>query len=263
MLAGYDYLLGAAARLQWDAEGIPLAADRTQALALAAPVRGRLQTLVGGFSVAEHAVAQELAPFAAAAAVLDPDPRARECFAVQAGDERRHARWFDRLAGKLLGLDRQAARAVAPAPIRELFESELPATAASLAARAAPAQLGAAVGLYHLLLEGIVFAIGQEALLTLAQEQGLAGVADGVARVQGDERWHVGLGVLALQRLAEHGRARPVEITDAAIRAAGAWGPSIATPERIERALAVHGRRLAVITPPIAEARARAGSAPR
>ncbi len=151
-------------------------------------MRARLRTLIAGFVVAEHAVAGELEPFVAAAAALDPDPGARACFAAQAADERRHARWFDRLAGELLGLDRPAARAAAPPAIRRLFESELPAAAAALAARAAPEQMAAAVGLYHVVLEGIAFAVGQEALSELARDHGLTAVADGVSRVQGDER---------------------------------------------------------------------------
>jgi len=241
MLAGYDHLLTAARRLQWDAEEPCLERDRGALASLPAPVRAELRALVAGFVVAEHAVADELEPFVAAAAALDPDPSARECFAAQARDERRHARWFDRLAGELFGLERAAAREAAPRAIRELFESELPATARALAAQTDPARLAAAVGLYHVVLEGIALAVGQEALLELAREAGLPGVADGVARVQGDERWHVGLGVLALQRL----RA-PVEVEAAAGRAAAAWGPTVATPERTERVLAAHGRRLSI-----------------
>ena len=241
MLAGYDHLLTAAQRLRWDAEAISLRSDRAVLAALPAPVRAEARTLSAGFVVAEHAVAEELEPFVAAAAALDPDPCARECFAAQTKDERRHARWFDRLAGELFGLDRDAARAAAPVAIRELFESELPAAARELAARTDPAQLAAAVGLYHVVLEGIAFAVGQEALLGLARGHGLPGVAEGVARVQGDERWHVGLGALALQRLGA-----PVEVDAAARRAIAAWGPAIATSERTERVLAAHSRRLTI-----------------
>jgi ribonucleoside-diphosphate reductase beta chain len=242
MLAGYDHLLAAARRLQWDAEAISLDRDRAALRELPGSTRDAIMTLVAGFVVAEHAVADELEPFVAAAREVDSDPSATECFAVQAADERRHARWFDRLAGELFGLDRAAARRAAPTAIRELFESELPATARTLAAHTTdPAQLAAAVGLYHVVLEGIAFAVGQEALLELAHGHGLDGVADGVARVQGDERWHVGLGVLALQRLGA-----PLDVQAPARRAIAAWGPSIATPERTERVLAAHRRRLMI-----------------
>ncbi|HTU31254.1 MAG TPA: ribonucleotide-diphosphate reductase subunit beta [Solirubrobacteraceae bacterium] len=252
MLAGYDHLLAAARRLQWNAEAISLQHDLAALDALPTDVRAAARTLTAGFVVAEHAVAEQLEPFVAAAGDLDPDPRARECFRAQANDERRHARWFDRLAAELFGLDRQTARAAAPGAVRELFESELPAAARALAASGASrSQMAAAVGLYHVVLEGIAFAVGQEALLELAREHGLHGVADGVARVQGDERWHVGLGVLALQRLGA-----PLEIEAPARRALTAWGPSIATPERTERVLAAHARRLTIASArPLTESR--------
>jgi ribonucleoside-diphosphate reductase beta chain len=225
MLAGYDHLLAAARRLQWDAEAIDLSADH-------APGDARLAELVGGFVVAEQAVAAQLDPWIAAAG----DPLARQCFIVQQGDERRHARFFARVAAEVLDLDAARAAARAPAPIRELFEQTLPATARALAADAAT--IGEAVGLYHLVIEGIVFSIGQEALLEHARAQGLAGTAEGVARVQHDERWHVGLGVLHLQR-----RGAPVDVGETVRVALSAWGPAIATPDRVARALAVHTRR--------------------
>jgi ribonucleoside-diphosphate reductase beta chain len=223
MLAGYDHLLAAARRLQWDAEAIDLSADRVGGDAL-------ITDLVAGFLVAESAVAQELDPWIAAAG----DPAARECFAVQQRDERRHARFFERVADEVLG-ERPAARP----EIVELFARTLPATARALAADTGT--LGEAVGLYHLVIEGIVFAVGQEALLSLAVQRGLRGVADGVARVQADERWHVGLGVLQLQRLSV-----TIDVSDHAAAAMAVWGPDVATPERVEHSLAAHARRLKI-----------------
>ncbi len=238
MLAGYDHLLTAAARLQWDAEAIPLDGDRARARELDRDARTAVTELVAGFWVAEHAVATELAPFIAATA---PDSPARACFVQQAIDEARHARFFDRLLTEVLGLDRREARARCPPPIVELFEVALPARARSLAADVQ--EMPAAVSLYHLVLEAIVFAIGQEALLALAADAGgLTGLADGAARVQADERWHVGLGVLHLQQLGAS-----VELGREADAAAAAWGAAIATPERIARATATHARRMSVI----------------
>ncbi len=236
MLAGYDHLLTAARRLQWDAEAIGLRADAAAAARLPNAQRAVLTALVAGFCLAEHAVADELAPWVAGAGA---DPRARECFAVQANDEARHARFFDRVADEVLGLPPTQAAARAGDALHELFARELPATARALAADAE--RMGEAVGLYHLVLEGIVFAVGQEALLELAQAGGLSGIAEGVTRVQGDERWHVGLGVLHLQRLA-----MPVDLRGPAARAIVAWGPEVATPGRVDRVLAVHRRRLQI-----------------
>jgi ribonucleoside-diphosphate reductase beta chain len=235
MLAGYDHLLAAARRLQWDAEAIDLAADRTAADRLPAGDRAALDQLIAGFLVAESAVAAELDPWIAAA----DEPIARECFAAQQRDELRHARFFQRVATEVLGLDPATAYEAAPATIRELFRRTLPATARSLAADAGT--MAGAVGLYHLVLEGIVFAVGQESLLELASAHALDGVAAGVARVQADERWHVGLGVLHLQRLGA-----PVNVDEGVREALTAWGPAIATPQRTARVLAAHARRVKI-----------------
>ena len=63
-------------------------------------------------------------------------------------------------------------------------------------------------------------------------------------RVQADERWHIGLGVLALQRLGD--RAGLAEVAGQARRAIVAWGPQIATAERIAHVTATHARRLRI-----------------
>jgi ribonucleoside-diphosphate reductase beta chain len=239
MLAGYAHLLAAARRLQWDADTIDLRGEPAVLAGLTDQTRATLIELVAGFCVAERAVAVELAPWITAAGRDRDEPLTAQCFAVQAGDEARHARFFERVWTEALGHEPGTANASAPPPITELFCGELPATARALARDAG--ELAEAVGLYHIVLEGIVFAVGQEALLELARECGLHGIADGVARVQSDERWHVGLGVLALQRLGA-----PVDVAPAAGRAISAWGPRIATAQRTERALAVHARRLTI-----------------
>jgi ribonucleoside-diphosphate reductase beta chain len=243
MLAGYDHLLAAARRLRWDAEAIRLAADAETAAGLTAGDRMELTALIGGFWIAEHAVAGELGPYVEAAGGAGADPAARECFAVQASDEARHARFFDRVAREVLGLTDPAA--CAPEAIATLFGTDLPAAAEALAADAGAPTMAAAVGLYHLVLEGIVFAVGQDALHELATRAGLSGVAEGVQRVQADERWHVGLGVLHLQRLGA-----PVDVTAVARRGITAWGPTVASDERVARVLAAHRRRLQIVGAP-------------
>jgi ribonucleoside-diphosphate reductase beta chain len=54
------------------------------------------------------------------------------------------------------------------------------------------------VGLYHMLLEGIVFDAGQHALLDDLADDALPGVREGVRRVELDERWHIGFGLRCL-----------------------------------------------------------------
>lgn len=244
-LAGYAHLLAAGRRLQWDADALALEADAAAWAGVPAPAAARIRRLVAGFCVAEVAVAEHLEPFAPAAA----DPQARACFLLQQGDERRHARFFARVAHEVVGLESDDAdaaggiRALAPPEVARLFDADLPALARRLAAGTAP--LVEAVGLYHLVLEGIVFSIGQTALLDELDGLGtLPAVRDGLARVQADERWHVGLGAMCLQ---DAGAATDIE--GLAARAATAWGPEVATPERVQHALRTHRRRTALLPP--------------
>src|SRR4051794_3286036 len=161
-----SFFAGIVARLQWDANGIDLAPDARAWPELPDERRRRLTTLLAGFRVAEDAVAEELTPFGEAA---DNSLVAWVMF-LQRRDEHRHARFFDRIAAEVVGLDgatpderRDAARQLAPAGVLELFEERLPALAGELAA--GRAALGEGIGLYHMVLEGIVLAAGQRALL--------------------------------------------------------------------------------------------------
>lgn len=246
MLAGYQHLLFAGRRLQWDEAALDLSADAAAVPALPRDARDRLVRLVAGFCVAEAAVAEHLTPFVTRSAGGDPDAHA--CFALQQGDEARHARFFTRVADEVFGLPADRHGLAGPAIVR-LFEDDLPARAAALAGD--EHAFTDAVGLYHLVLEGIVFAVGQEALLAQLDALGsLPGTREGVARVQGDERWHVGLGVLHLRTLG-----RPVDVEEPAARAAAAWGPQIATAERLDRVLRAHRRRVGFV--PVAAGRGR------
>lgn len=91
---------------------------------------------------------------------------------------------------------RRAIGRVPPA-FSALFEAELGNAAARLAEDAGG--LVPAVALYHGLLEGVAFPAGQEELLERLGDPGLLpGVAEGVRRVQRDERWHVAFGARML-----------------------------------------------------------------
>jgi ribonucleoside-diphosphate reductase beta chain len=226
MLAGYDHLLRTADRLRWDEAELDLSADAEAWGRLARYNRAPLRRLLAGFCVAEQAVADNLEPFEAHA----EDPSQAACFAAQAEDERRHARFFTRVAREVMGIDPDTeARALAGTGLLHLFDVRLPAMAQGLAAGSQ--RLADAVLLYHLVLEGVVFHVGQAAALDLLDTAGtLPTVREGVARVQADERWHVGLGVRSLQEqalddgqveraLAEAGAAAAVWGTDAISRA--------------------------------------------
>lgn len=242
MLAGYERLMRAAARLQWDEARLDLAPDAAAWPRLPAADRAALARLVAGFGLAEAAVAEWLAPYGAAAA----DPRARACLAAQQTDEERHARFFARVAGEVAGLHGAAALRRAAGPgIVDLFERRLPAVARGLAA--GEIGLGEAVALYHVVLEGIVFSVGQEALIAALERAGcLPGVLDGVQRVYRDERWHVALGLRVLLD-AGTSTAGLAGLVDDAGAAARAWGPDAVDPALADAILEQHRRRIGLL----------------
>lgn len=240
MLAGYGHLLRAAERLQWDEAALDLAPDAEAWRRLARYNRTPLQRLLAGFWVAEHAVADHLEAFEERA----EDPELRACFAAQAEDERRHARFFGRVAREVMGMDPETeAPAHAGYGVLELFERRLPAMAQALSA--GERDLSEAVTLYHLVLEGVVFHVGQATALALLDRAGtLTGTRDGVARVQADERWHVGLGVRCLQDTGVEPSALDRTLTEAGA-AARAWQTDAVDPAQVAHVVEQHRRRLA------------------
>jgi ribonucleoside-diphosphate reductase beta chain len=201
VLVGYPHFLTLARRAQWDADEVDLTADAAAWPWLHPAARDRLARLVAGFCVGEASVASELAPFGLAT----EHPVAADCFAAQEHDERRHARFFDRVACEVMGVPggTPAGRIAAQRPLLApaflaLFERRLAGLARDLAR--GDAGLGQAVGLYHMVLEGVVFTAGQRALLdALADRPELPGLRYGVERVLRDERWHIGFGSRCLQ----------------------------------------------------------------
>jgi ribonucleoside-diphosphate reductase beta chain len=240
------------ARLQWNAHAIDLAPDVQAWPELPAERRERLTTLLAGFRVAEDAVAEELVPFADAARsaeLASHETLVAWVFYLQRRDEQRHMQFFDRVAAELLGLAgdtpeerRAAARELAPPGLLELFEERLPEMAEELAA--GRTGLADGIGLYHMLLEGVVFEAGQHALLDDLEDGVLPGVREGVARVEKDERWHIGFGLRCLIE------TRPSkELLDGVLAraqdAAEAWGDAVPAETR-ERAARMCARRLSV-----------------
>ena len=195
-LSTYSKIVG---RLQWNAAAIDLTADAEAWPGLPAERRERLTRLVSCFRVAEDAVSEHLAPFTGAT----DDTLVAWVFFLQRRDEDRHTELFDRIAAEVIGIPgdtpderRDAAREHVAAPVLELFEERLPAMAEGLAAGRNGLDEG--VGLYHMMLEGVVFAAGQKALINDLIEGSLPGMREGVGRVEVDERWHVGFGLRCL-----------------------------------------------------------------
>jgi ribonucleoside-diphosphate reductase beta chain len=202
VFASYEHFLDIAASVQWDERSIPL---REDARAWPRVADARLTELLAGFCVGEAGVAEHLAVFASGPAAA--------CFEAQQRDEQRHARFFARYA-RAVGLG--DPREHLSEAFRELFDVRLPEAVAG-----AP---GEAVGLYHMVLEGVVFTAGQLLLLDLLEETPLRGLEQGVELVLRDERWHVGFGARCLADL---------DYDEAAIlaegeRAAALWAPEYA-----------------------------------
>jgi ribonucleoside-diphosphate reductase beta chain len=248
MIAGYVYYLALARAAQWDAADVDLAPDAIGWRSLGATDRRRVSGLVAGFCVAEAAVAEHLCPFERAAA-----PEAAACLRVQRVDEQRHAAFFDRVAREVLGAPGETAadrlehlRGQLPERFVHLFGARLPRMARAVAGDGAALSRG--VGLYHMVLEGIVLSIGQLSLLELLPEGGeLPGLRSGVELVLRDERWHIGFGARLLQDLELTRPAFAAILRDGRV-AAEAWA-DLASPEVARRAAQLHRRRLQSLGP--------------
>jgi ribonucleoside-diphosphate reductase beta chain len=229
------------ARLNWDPAAIDLTPDAREWPRLPDERRQRLKTLLAGFRVGDDLVSEHIRPFADAARqgpMESQESLMAWVFFLQRRDEERHARFFDRVAAEVLGLPgetpaerREAARAEAPPSMLELFEERLPAMAAEIAA--GRKGLNEGVTLYHMLLEGVIFAAGQHTLLEDLADGALPGVYEGVRRVELDERWHIGFG---LRCLIETRPARELidDLLARAEEAAEVWGDAVPAATRRE-----------------------------
>jgi ribonucleoside-diphosphate reductase beta chain len=248
MFTRYDSFVILADTLQWDETALDFAPDKAAWPALGEAESARVLGLIAGFCIAESAVSEHLGSFQAAAW----NDWVAACFRAQARDEHRHARFFDRVAAEVAavpGGDMAARldvlRTLVSPELIDLFEERLPATALRLAED--HQGLAAAVGLYHMVLEGVVLLAGQNALLdTLARlSAGLPGVRRGVELVLRDERWHIGFGTRLVQG-AGLGRDEVEALLALGQAAAGAWG-DLVSPGAAERAVRMHRSRLRAV----------------
>ena len=246
MITGYAHFVQLADSLQWDEKAIDHSADRKAWPALGEAERDKVLALVAGFCIAETSVAAHLVPYEAAASV---DDAMNACFRAQARDEARHARFFDRVAAQVAGVPgadpvarHDVLRAYVTPEFLDLFEHRLPATSQRLAED--HGGLTSAVGLYHMIIEGVVLLAGQLAMLdTLEQlSVGLPGVRKGMELILRDERWHIGFGSRVVQSAAI-GHDEAGALLAQGELAAQVWG-SLISPEAIETAVRQHRRRL-------------------
>jgi ribonucleoside-diphosphate reductase beta chain len=256
VIAGYDNFLVLARRAQWLQDDVDLRPDADAWPHLRPAARLHLERLLAGFCVGEAGVAEHLGPFGAAAA----DPLAAACFAAQQRDEQRHSAFFDRVARDVLRAPgttpqerRASLRGLLSADFLDLFERRLPEMADGLTSGAGG--LERAVGLYHMVLEGVVFTAGQLALLEALEEHPqLTGLQDGMQRVLRDERWHVGFGGRCLQDAGLEDE-QIASVLSEGERAARSWGEATGAGHA-DKVLAMLRRRLSAVS------RARAATSP-
>ena len=248
MFTRFDSFVILAETLQWDETTLDFASDKAAWPMLDDTENARVLGLIAGFCIAESAVSGHLASFQAAAS----DDWVAACFRAQARDEHRHARFFDRVAAEVAavpGADiaarQDVLRTLISPELVALFEERLPATALRLAEDRKG--LSAAVGLYHMVLEGVVLLAGQNALLDTLNSLsvGLPGVRRGVELVLRDERWHIGFGTRLVQG-AGLGPDEVEAILALGQAAAGAWG-DLVSPDAAERAVHMHRNRLRTV----------------
>jgi ribonucleoside-diphosphate reductase beta chain len=246
MITGYGHFVQLAESLQWDETTIDLSADIEAWPKLEQEEFDQVLGLLAGFCVGETSVATHLTSFQAAAST---DDRMVEVLQAQARDEARHARFFDRVVREVAGIpgdtvtDRiDALRDRISPDLLELFEERLPAIAAEVAED--HEQLTAAVGLYHMILEGVVLTAGQHALLQTLKgcSVKMPGVVKGMELVLRDERWHIGFGSRVIQS-ADVVDDQMEELLTQGMKAASAWGDLIAQDD-IAHVEHLHQRRL-------------------
>jgi ribonucleoside-diphosphate reductase beta chain len=245
MFTRYDSFVILAESLQWDEATIDFAPDKAAWPALDDTENAQVLGLIAGFCIAESAVSGHLGSFRAAAS----DHWVAACFRAQARDEYRHARFFDRVAAEVAavpGADiaarQDVLRTLVSPELVALFEERLPATALRLAEDREG--LTAAVGLYHMVLEGVVLLAGQNAMLDTLDRLsvGLPGVRRGVELVLRDERWHIGFGTRLVQG-AGLGHDEVEALLALGQAAAGAWG-DLVSPDAAGKAARIHQTRL-------------------
>lgn len=246
MITGYGHFAQLAESLQWDETAIDLTADVEAWPKLEQDEYDQVLGLLAGFCIGETSVATHLTSFHAAAST---DDRMAEVFQAQARDEARHARFFDRVVREVAGVPGEnmtervdALRDRVSPDLVELFEERLPATAAKVAED--HENLTAAVGLYHMILEGVVLTAGQHALLKTIEgcSVNLPGVHKGMELVLRDERWHIGFGSRVIQS-ADIVDDHMEELLTQGVKAASAWGDLISQDD-IGQVEHLHQRRL-------------------
>jgi putative sterol carrier protein len=166
----------------------------------------------------EDAVADNLSPYIDAA----PKEEQKYFLATQQVDEARHAVFFKRFMHEVCGIGDgsmdSGLRAIKPQltpGFRKIFD-RLDRMADELRADRSPAQLAAAVALYHIVIEAVLAQPGQHFICSyLERRDQLPAFREGMQNIAADEQRHIGFGV---KLLADLKREDPVRVPKAVAR---------------------------------------------
>jgi hypothetical protein len=166
----------------------------------------------------EDAVADNLSPYIDAA----PLEEQKYFLATQQVDEARHAVFFKRFMQEVCGIGdgsmSSGLNAIKPeltSGFRKIF-GRLDRMADELRADRSPAQLAAAVTLYHIVIEASLAQPGQHFICSyLEKRDALPAFREGMAKIAADEQRHIGFGV---KLLADLKREDPVGVPKAVAR---------------------------------------------
>jgi len=160
----------------------------------------------------EDAVADNLSPY------IDAAPREEQKYflTTQQVDEARHAVFFKRFMQEVCGIGDgsmssglQAIKPQLTPGFRTIFD-RLDRMADELRADRSPAQLAAAVTLYHIVIEAALAQPGQHFICSyLEQRDQLPAFREGMQNIAADEQRHIGFGV---KLLADLRREDPVRV---------------------------------------------------
>jgi len=166
----------------------------------------------------EDAVADNLSPY------IDAAPREEQKYflTTQQVDEARHAVFFKRFMQEVCGIGdgsmSSGLTAIKPqltSGFRKIFD-RLDTMADELRADHSPAQLAAAVTLYHIVIEAALAQPGQHFICSYLEERDqLPAFRAGMANIATDEQRHIGFGVKLLSDL---NREDPVRVPKAVAR---------------------------------------------
>jgi len=172
----------------------------------------------GLFFWGEDAVADNLSPY------IDAAPREEQKYflTTQQVDEARHAVFFKRFMQEVCGVGdgtmSSGLNAIKPqltSGFRKIFD-RLDVMADELRADRSPAQLAAAVTLYHIVIEASLAQPGQHFICSYLEERDqLPAFREGMANIAADEQRHIGFGV---KLLADLNREDPVGVPKAVAR---------------------------------------------